>query len=99
MTTPSKNTDVDSVEGLLGRLEQLNDIGAALSNERDITRLLEYILLAAKAITHADGGTLYRMAAQCQQSAVRDFAHRFAEHCDGRHFGQAHPFSRFATAQ
>ena len=63
MTTPSKNTDVDSVEGLLGRLEQLNDIGAALSNERDITRLLEYILLTAKGITHADGGTIYSKAA------------------------------------
>lgn len=62
MTTPSKNTDVDSVEGLLGRLERLNDIGAALSNERDITRLLEYILLTAKGITHADGGTIYSLS-------------------------------------
>ena len=48
-------------DGLLHRLEQLNDIGASLSNERNITRLLEQILLAAKTITHADGGTLYRM--------------------------------------
>lgn len=52
---------MDSVDGLLKRLEQLNDIGASLSKERDITRLLEHILLAAKAITNADGGTLYRM--------------------------------------
>ena len=52
---------MDSADDMLKRLEQLNDIGAALSRERDITRLLEYILLAAKAITHADGGTLYRM--------------------------------------
>ncbi len=52
---------MDSADDLLQRLEQLNDIGAALSRERDITRLLEHILLAAKAITHADGGTLYRM--------------------------------------
>ncbi|MBE0473747.1 HD family phosphohydrolase [Rhodoferax sp.] len=59
MTTPKKNTDLDTVEGLLGRLEQLNDIGAALSKERDISRLLESILLAAKGITHADGGTIY----------------------------------------
>ncbi len=50
-----------SLDGLLERLEQLNDIGASLSKERDITRLLEKILLAAKTITHADGGTLYRM--------------------------------------
>jgi len=53
---------MDSVDGLLKRLEQLNDIGASLSKERDITRLLERILLAAKTITNADGGTLYRMA-------------------------------------
>ena len=52
---------MDSVDDLLRRLEQLNDIGASLSRERDITRLLEQILLAAKAITNADGGTLYRM--------------------------------------
>lgn len=52
---------MDSVDGLLKRLEQLNDIGASLSKERDITRLLERILLAAKTITNADGGTLYRM--------------------------------------
>ena len=44
---------------LFQRFEQLNAIGAALSNERNIDRLLERILLAAKAITHADGGTLY----------------------------------------
>ncbi len=53
---------MDSVDDLLRRLEQLNEIGASLSKERDITRLLESILLAAKVITNADGGTLYRMA-------------------------------------
>ncbi len=52
---------MDSVDGLLKRLEQLNDIGASLSKEHDIKRLLERILLAAKSITNADGGTLYRM--------------------------------------
>ena len=44
------------------RLEQLNLIGASLSAERDINRLLELILTAAKSITGADGGTLYRVA-------------------------------------
>jgi HD-GYP domain-containing protein (c-di-GMP phosphodiesterase class II) len=48
-------------DDLLERLEQLNHIGIALSQEKDITRLLERILIAAKDITHADGGTLYRM--------------------------------------
>ena len=52
---------MESADNLLNRLEQLNDIGTSLSRERDITRLLEGILLAAKAITNADGGTLYRM--------------------------------------
>ncbi|MDP1613852.1 MAG: HD domain-containing phosphohydrolase [Sulfuritalea sp.] len=52
---------MDSSTDLFRRLEQLNAIGAALSKERDINRLLETILVAAKTITHADGGTLYRM--------------------------------------
>ena len=52
---------MDSSDRLIERLEQLNDIGVSLSKERDITRLLERILLAAKTITNADGGTLYRM--------------------------------------
>ena len=47
-------------EDLGQRLEQLNAIGASLSAERDIDRLLEAILTAAKTITRADGGTLYR---------------------------------------
>jgi HD-GYP domain-containing protein (c-di-GMP phosphodiesterase class II) len=44
---------------LLERLERLNAIGVALSAERDNNRLLEMILLGAKEITNADGGTLY----------------------------------------
>ncbi|MGA0114082.1 MAG: HD domain-containing phosphohydrolase [Burkholderiales bacterium] len=43
------------------RLGELLRIGVALSKERDINRLLEAILVAAKTITNADGGTLYRM--------------------------------------
>ena len=57
---------MDSIEDLLRRLEQLNAIGSALSKERDITRLLESILVAAKTITHADGGTLYRVTEDSQ---------------------------------
>jgi HD-GYP domain-containing protein (c-di-GMP phosphodiesterase class II) len=56
----------DSVDQLLARLEKLNGIGAGLSRERDTTRLLETILLAAKSITHADGGTLYLMSEDLQ---------------------------------
>jgi HD-GYP domain-containing protein (c-di-GMP phosphodiesterase class II) len=50
-----------AAEDLGQRLEQLNAIGASLSAERDINRLLESILTAAKTITRADGGTLYRV--------------------------------------
>ena len=57
MTSRSQNSD----SNLLLRLEKLNAIGIALSSERNIDRLLEIILIAAKDITHADGGTLYRM--------------------------------------
>ena len=53
---------MDMTNELLARFEQLHEIGAALSSERNIDRLLEHILLAAKTITHADGGTLYRVA-------------------------------------
>ncbi len=51
---------MNSVDALLRRLEQLNAIGADLSKERDLASLLEKILVAAKSITHADGGTFYR---------------------------------------
>lgn len=40
-------------------LGELNAIGIALSAEKDHQRLLEMILVRAKEITHADGGTLY----------------------------------------
>src|SRR6267154_971707 len=50
---------LETVEDLFRRLEQLNEIGAALSQEKDIDHLLEKILLAAKTITRAAGGTLY----------------------------------------
>lgn len=44
---------------LLNQLERLNAIGVALSSEPDNKRLLETILLGAKELTNADGGTLY----------------------------------------
>src|SRR6478752_3190488 len=46
---------------LRDRVNQLNQIGVALSKETDIQRLLETILLVAKQITNADGGTIYRV--------------------------------------
>jgi HD-GYP domain-containing protein (c-di-GMP phosphodiesterase class II) len=50
---------LETDEDLFRRLEQLNEIGSALSQEKDIDHLLEKILVAAKAITRAAGGTLY----------------------------------------
>ncbi len=44
---------------LLKRIDKLTEIGIALSAERDTSKLLEMILLGAKELTHADGGTLY----------------------------------------
>ncbi|HQR03990.1 MAG: GAF domain-containing protein [Proteobacteria bacterium] len=52
---------METLDDLFLRLEKLNEVGAALSKERNIDRLLEGILVAAKNITHADGGTLYRI--------------------------------------
>ncbi|MBF0218775.1 MAG: HD domain-containing protein [Gammaproteobacteria bacterium] len=43
----------------LEQLERLTEIGIALSAEKNTPRLLEMILLGAKAISNADGGTLY----------------------------------------
>jgi HD-GYP domain-containing protein (c-di-GMP phosphodiesterase class II) len=53
--------ELGASDDLMHRLEQLNAVGASLSAERDINRLLESILVAAKTITRADGGTLYRV--------------------------------------
>ncbi len=50
-----------NLDNLRDRLKELNAIGVALSQQRNITRLLEIILDAAKGITHADAGTLYLM--------------------------------------
>lgn len=42
-------------------LKELTDIGAALSAEKNHARLLELILMKAKELTHADGGTIYTL--------------------------------------
>ncbi len=42
-------------------LEKLNEIGIALSSEKNINTLLELIVDESMSITNADGGTLYLM--------------------------------------
>ncbi len=44
---------------LLERIDRLNEIGIALSAESDTPKLLELIMMGAKSLTHADGGSLY----------------------------------------
>ena len=58
-----------SSHDVFSRLEQLNRIGAALSKERDIDRLLDSILIAAMDLTRADGGTLYLLEEEAGQLA------------------------------
>ena len=50
---------MNSSDNLLNRLKDLNEIGIALSQQRNLNNLLEIILFAAMRITHADAGTLY----------------------------------------
>ena len=53
------------------RLKELNSIGIALSKEHDTTRLLEAILIAAKNITNADGGTIYLMQGEGKERILK----------------------------
>ena len=45
------------------RLDQLTELSVELGGSHDTESLLERILIVAKSITHADGGTLYRPSA------------------------------------
>ncbi|MCE1182511.1 MAG: GAF domain-containing protein [Rhodocyclales bacterium] len=58
---------MEQIEDFFRRFEQLNDIGVSLSSERELPRLLEKILSAAKQITHADAGTLYLLSEDQRQ--------------------------------
>jgi len=55
-----------TLEGLLNRLDELNTIGASLSSERNLGKLLENIVGAAMKITNADAGTLYLVGVEKQ---------------------------------
>lgn len=54
-----KNMPNANHQEILKRIEQLKHIGTALSVEQDLPLLLEMILLGAKELTNADGGSLY----------------------------------------
>ena len=56
-TTPSGiKKYIDELEG---QIKNLSEIGVALSKEKDRGKILETILLEAKRISSADGGTIY----------------------------------------
>ncbi|MFQ6604646.1 MAG: HD domain-containing phosphohydrolase [Fidelibacterota bacterium] len=49
------------IQYLESQIERFSEIGLALTKEKNMDCLLEMILLEAKRITNADGGTLYMM--------------------------------------
>lgn len=57
------NRVVSDIEGFsesqLNKIRELNQIGMALSAERDLKKLLNMILFQARRLTNADAGTLY----------------------------------------
>ena len=50
------------ISDLEEQISNLSQIGLALSKERDMSKLLEMILLEAKRISNSDGGTLYTVS-------------------------------------
>ncbi len=49
---------------IVEKINLLNEVGIALSAEKDFSSLLRQILIGAKQITNADGGTLYLLNAE-----------------------------------
>jgi len=49
------------IQNLNSQINRLSEIGLSLTKEKNMDQLLETILLEAKRITNADGGTLYMM--------------------------------------
>lgn len=60
-----KNSNGLSIDA--DHVQRLTQIGVALSAEKDINRLLEKILTETRAITSAEGGTLYMMSENLQE--------------------------------
>jgi HD-GYP domain-containing protein (c-di-GMP phosphodiesterase class II) len=52
------------------QIEKLLEVGIALSAEPDFENLVEMILLEAKRLSNADGGTLYLLKEDCLEFAV-----------------------------
>jgi len=73
-------SDLQLEGALRDRLEQLSEIGVALSAENDLNILLERILRVARRLTRADAGTLYLTAGDhlifeiAQNDSLGDFS-------------------------
>ena len=52
-----------TIGNVFGKINLLNEVGIALSSEKNFSSLLEQILIGAKKITNADGGTIYLLNA------------------------------------
>ena len=59
-----------SIGSVFRKIHLLNEVGIALSAEKNFSSLLEQILIGAKKITNADGGTLYLLNADKQLEMV-----------------------------
>jgi len=80
------------LESLLNRLNDLNAIGASLSSERNIDKLLENILSASMKITNADAGTLYLLDVEKQELTFEILRNRSLGISMGGTSGEAIPF-------
>lgn len=58
-TKDRDDIESSSVEYYINLISKLNKIGAALSAEKNLSKLLDMILTHTRNITNADGGTLY----------------------------------------
>ena len=54
----------DNIGSVFRKISLLNEVGIALSAEKNFSSLLEQILIGAKKITNADGGTIYLLNAE-----------------------------------
>lgn len=54
----------EKLDSVISKISLLNEVGIALSVEKNFSTLLEQILIGAKQITNADGGTIYLLNAE-----------------------------------
>ncbi len=62
---------LEQQQHLFNSFKKLNDIGVALSYEKDNRKLLQMILQAARKLTQADGGTLYTMQGKDRERRLK----------------------------